>query len=395
MPDPGVLHELLLPKAELITTSDGAHYAAVQREPDADRARLEHDGSLYGEFEQLGDVRLDARGELAFVYRAGRGWHVRAGDRLSPAYDVVRDLAVSCDGRVSYVARSGRSWLVVSGEQQVEHDDLVRDPLVARDGRLVYRARKGKKWHVVDGAALSDAWTEVSGLELDVLDRTLYRGRKGQRAVLVVAGEAHGREHRFESIGDARVSRDGQRLLYVGYRVDPWGKHHVVIDGDLGPAYAGVGELVVSANGEHVAHAALLEPGWQLVRDRQVVSEPCDVIHGLTADEAFTHWAWIERRAAGDLVLAPGFRAGPFARAGAPCLGPDGRVAFARLEPGGSDWYAPSIGAWVHAGRARGDRVDELLSGPTFVAEDLVEYVARTGRLVVRRQLGYHAGEGA
>jgi hypothetical protein len=70
----------------------------------------------------------------------------------------------------------------------------------------------------------------------------------------------------FDGIAPEAIvfSMDGKRLAYAA---EDWQGWHVVVDGQCGPARAGIGELLFSPDAKSFAYAALDDGHWRVIRD--------------------------------------------------------------------------------------------------------------------------------
>jgi hypothetical protein len=131
----------------------------------------------------------------------------------------VREVVFSPDSRhVAYPARFGERWTVVHDGEVGAMWDGVGPPVFSRaGGRLAYAVLDGSDWRVVaDGAP----------------------------------GEP------FDSLYAGSITFDptGTRIAYAAGR-DGWS--YVVVDGEQGPRYGGIGKITFSPDGSRVAYAAL------------------------------------------------------------------------------------------------------------------------------------------
>jgi hypothetical protein len=229
--------------------------------------------------------------------------------------------------------------------------------------------------------------------------------RPGQQWV-----ERDGRpDPRFRAIGHEvlAISPDGRRVAYPALR---WRRWCVVVDGQPGPGFDGIGEIVWSPDGRHLAYLAQRGRRWQVVRDgrpgwtgdsifRQTLQFSPDSRHLVLVgrDRGRTHVvvddrpgpAWdgvAQLTLAAPARLAYVGRQGPLARVvdgerpgpaheqvAALTLGPDGRRR-AYLARQGGRWRAVIDG--------REGPPFEALTTPVFSPDGTsVAYAARVGSL--------------
>ena len=172
-------------------------------------------------------------------------------------YDEIAGLALAPKGEsTAYAARTGRQWaVVVDGKEGPRHDwVLATTPVFSPDGRHVaYGGKEGRRYFVaVDGKRGRD-YDDLSGALLFSPDSTkmVYSPSVGRRRAVVINEEEIGLyEHVDES--SFVFSPKGQHLAFKAGDANSW---FVVVDGNKGRGYRGVGRPVFAPDGR-VAHAA-------------------------------------------------------------------------------------------------------------------------------------------
>jgi WD40 repeat protein len=166
--------------------------------------------------------------------------------------------------------------------------------------------------------------------------RIAWAERRGAKWAVVIDGQV-GPE--YNGIGDIVLSPDGKYVAY-GAKRNKWfvNKWFVVIDGQAGPEYDGIGNIVFGPDGKHVAYGAR--------RNKRFANKWFVVIDGQAGPEY---------DGIGNIVF-----------------GPDGKhVAY---EARRNKWF---VNRWfVVVNGQSGPEYDRILCGPTFLKDTVVEYIA-------------------
>lgn len=187
------------------------------------------------------------------------------------------ELVISPDGqRVAFPARVGRQWIMVvqsrDGEQRSRLWDGLAETTWSDDGRhLAYGAQRGERWQVVLDGEASRAWERL------------------QRDSL-------------------RVSRDGERLLYVAIER---GEAYVVVDGRVLGPYDEVSEMNINPDGSHTGFIAREGGEESVFIDERAVGSPNASASSLTFSDDGSSWAYISRGDDGSSCVVQDGRYGP------------------------------------------------------------------------------------
>jgi hypothetical protein len=256
---------------EVLFSADGRRYGSVSRYEEFTFVTVEGEGEDH-EHSQAGALCFSPDG-ARYAYRAQDYeqvrpfWRVVSDGRREPAYQEVGEPLFSADGqRLAYVAvKEGGACVVADGREGERHDGIARGTLrFSPDGRhLAYMAASGgKQWVVLDGlsqAASDAAWPVAFSPD----NRVAYPVRQGSQYRVIVDGEAG---EPFDGIGGDTVSfsADGRHFAYEAGRAGKW---LVVLDGREGHAYRGIGKgtPLFSPVGAHLAYAAWRDEGWSVV----------------------------------------------------------------------------------------------------------------------------------
>jgi hypothetical protein len=187
---------------------------------------------------------------LAYAVDAGGPMQLVVDGQPRAVYPEIRWLTFSADGaHLAYTVKDGDGWqLMLDGQSRGSFHDVF-DLVFSPDGsRLAHKAAVEGEWH--DG-----------GKE---------RRRRGERA------------------------KEGWRDA-DHFRVD--------IDGESGPEYDEVGDLVFSADSRHVAYAAREGGSWRVVTDGQP-GEPFTFVGSLAFQPGTDQLAYVARSGSSWMVMA-------------------------------------------------------------------------------------------
>lgn len=220
---------------------------------------------------------------VAFAAVKGRKAVVVKDGTEGPEYDAIDGVALNCDGsRIAYVARRGTKKLVVSdGVESPLYDDAWPANLAfSPDGRrFAYSAKRAKKWFVVvDGVEqgecdfvrdlrfLPDSRRVCFKAERWIEHNTKHSSTLTSRLRMVIDGVPVGNEYGW--IGDVAASEDASRVAWSAGEEET---ACAVVDGVAGKVYKAVDNVLLSADGKHVAFAADIEAGFMRLSHLLVV----------------------------------------------------------------------------------------------------------------------------
>lgn len=237
--------------------------------------------------------------------------------------------------RVEIVQDDRVQWVVVDGRRRAAYRGIAAWSIALDGARVVYAARRGARWVVVDGRAGPEV-DGVGEIALGAGGRLAYAAERAGRWQVIVDGGAE-RAPGWTAIlaHTLRFSRDGAHLVHAAE--DAAGVH-VVVDGVVGPAWSGVGQLAIDEAGAHVAYAARRGRDAYAVIDGAAGPRFDDVTQ-LTVAPRGGRVAYVGLAGGRSRVVIDG------------TLGPplDGPVGALRISAGG--------GHVVYATTGRGDRV--------------------------------------
>jgi Tol biopolymer transport system component len=173
-------------------------------------------------------------------------------------YDEIAGLTISPNGeRLAYAARIGSQWfVVVDGREGPRHEGVLgKTPIFSPDGRHVaYGGREGRRFFVVVDGKRGRDYDDLGGAILFSPDSTkvVYSPTVGRRRAVVVNEEELGLYERVDETSFVFSSK-GKHLAYKAGDANSW---FVVVDGQRGRAYGGVGRPVFTPDGGKVAYSA-------------------------------------------------------------------------------------------------------------------------------------------
>ncbi len=278
-------------------------------------------------------------------------------------FDAVQDVTFSSDGRhVAFKVEDNRRHAVVldgkPNESYLDVNDLVFGPK-----GLVYRAEIFGKHFIVDAGVEGKKYDEIAGLGVLSDGRVYFTGRV-DKEWFIVAGPDE--KSRFDRVGRAVFSPDGQRLAYAAQKKKA---AFVVLDETALSEFQAVSEPVFLPDASGVAYTA--------EKDEDAYVVIADETHGpylkaetpvfAPARQVFlfqrdgTHWVWDS-----------GKEFGPYEVAAYPTFGPDGTLAFV-CEFNGKRML-------VLNGNPASDRYDEVVSVQVDPVTLGLSFSAREGR---------------
>jgi Tol biopolymer transport system component len=324
---------------------------------------------------------LDSKRLLYGGERKGAGKLVVVDGVEGPACDDVKDWQFTADSEhVVYSARKGEKWhVVIDGKASPAFDNLhgwawslASDPpkLLCGamvdgkwhawlDGKLhgpywnvsrVWFSGDGRRWAASAGQSLTKKLLVVDGTPGPTFSdirvgpspfssdskRVAYLAGKGFQWHAVIDGVV---SEGYDGATEPVFSPDGKRVAYAG--VQERGKVVVVVDGQAGPAWHGVGDdsVCFSPDSRHVAYLARKGRRWCAVVDGQP-GEPCDDIarvgYALVFSPSGGHFACVGREGEAVFVLLDG-RHGPEFNgivSNGPAFHPDGVLEYLAWRKG-------------------------------------------------------------
>jgi hypothetical protein len=162
-------------------------------------------------------------------------WTGRTADRLHRV-DVMRD--------------GGLDFVMIDGKRRAAYRGVAGWSIALARDHIAFAAKVGARWLVVhDGRMSRETWDGIGALRLTDDDRLVYIAHRAG-GWHVVAGDRVG--PRVDAILDTTLTLAGTHVAYVAQL----GSHtHAVVDGKLGPAFDGIGQLSLDADGRY-AYAA-------------------------------------------------------------------------------------------------------------------------------------------
>ncbi|HEX7900070.1 MAG TPA: hypothetical protein VF950_20045 [Planctomycetota bacterium] len=189
---------------------------------------------------------------------------VIAGKAVEGTYLDAWDLVLSPDGK---------RWAMVVRERGADKTlydhavvDGVKGPPIRGISKLQFSDDGSSVGYASQTTAVIDGETHGPFTHVDFalghtgVGPTLWWRQKGKWSILT-----GGKSREYDRIDKVRVSEDGRVAAFVAVTAD--GKSRVVIGDKEGPAYAEIGDLVMSRDGKRVLYAAKEDPGgrWLVV----------------------------------------------------------------------------------------------------------------------------------
>ncbi len=305
-----------------VFSGNGEHfgYSADKGEGDA---YFVIDGKLIGPFEKTDDrsLRFGPNGDrlIYFIKTDGKYRLVTDGEQ-GPPFDIYANgnPVLSPDGaHVAYLAKADDKWrLIVDGEEEVARWDTFAkgNPVFSPDSRHVayhgvvgeweggdhfavidgvsgprfdavytivfspdgkrvgYKARTREKAYVVVVDGVTSAEYDNAGSITPIFSpdskHVAYFGKKDGKYRLVLDGEEDSKLWDTFRKGHPVFSPDSKRMAYEGV-VGEWdgGEHYFVIDGESGPPFDKISNIVFSPDSSHVAYFGKKDGKWRLIMD--------------------------------------------------------------------------------------------------------------------------------
>ena len=316
-------------------------------------------------------VEVMKQGDAQFVVVDG----VRTGGYRGVA---VSSLTFSANSEhVAFAARRGDRWIVAANDRAGDAYDGIGEIVVADDGRVAYAAERAGRWVVVFDGHAGPAFDAILATTLQLDARYLvYVARTGSEVHAVidnVPGPA------FDGIGQLVI---GDHVAYAGRR---GARAIAVVDRAESAPFAAIAHLTIA--GSRVAFAAFDGTAWRVVVDgepgpavtavRTIVLDAAHVAYVARAEDhdvvvvddqpiaAAEHErsltltprgaSYVETADDGEHLVVDGKRGAAFDEVGVPAVSGD-RVAYAARR--GPDWFMIVDGTET--------RVGSFASAPVF-----------------------------
>jgi hypothetical protein len=217
---------------------------------DSGRWRVIHEGAPSPLFEAVmqGSLTFSPDGRrLAFVVAEGDGFRTVLDGELGPLYQAIGALRFDTEGkRLAYVAKR-------EGEQYLSLNEKLLGPFLALadftlgpDGRLGMLVRGEDGWHAAVDDRESEAFDNIETIHFSPAGRHAYAAQIDSLWFVVRDGE---RGPGYTSLGEIVFARES--LIYQARL----GKEaFVVVDGIRGPALKWVGRFAISSDGTRFAY---------------------------------------------------------------------------------------------------------------------------------------------
>lgn len=224
-------------------------------------------------------------GQRRAAYRGVAGWSIAlAGEHLA------------------FAAKIGGDWVVVrDGRVMSDRWDAIGDLRITASGLLVYVAQRDRFWHVMTCStrcADDKPGPPVDAVLADTLriagSHIAYVAQRGARVHAIVDGRVGAA---FDGIGQLTLTADGHSAYAVRLALSA----HVVVDDTVGERCDAVEQLQLGPGG-HVAYVALLGDERHLVHDRSLGPAVDSVSHIAFRDDG-AHVAWVGRVGGSDVLM--------------------------------------------------------------------------------------------
>jgi len=316
----------------------------------------------------------DRRHRIEVIEEDGIHWVLvdgrrRSGHRAIAAWTI----AASEDGEhIAYAARRGESWVVVHDGRPGQPWDGVGEIALGPAGHLAHAAESEGRWRVVVDGRPGPPFEAILAGTLRLVAapgggvRAVYAARSRRGVHVVVDGEVG---PAWSGVGQLAVSADGAAVAYAARRGR---RAHVVVGGAIGPPADAIARLTLAPRGGQVAYAARSGSAWRVIAGGEE-SGPYDEVRAIAFSPDGARVAWIARAGYSDLVVEGGalVESAPAIRGDSLAFAAGGELVYAVRERGG--------GERVVRGGEAGPRYDEV--GPVAVSPDgrRVGYPARRG----------------
>ncbi len=343
---------------------------------------------------------------LAFAARTGGRQFVVVDGKPQTAYDKVLYFCAprfTANSRhVWYVAQKGtKQILVVDGKQGRAYDVIGTPTWSANGNHVAYQAMLGNR-NVLVRDEVEEPWPAgmfdpVTALRRNGKEIIAVARQTPSRIDLVVNGKPQGKG--YAGLGAVVFSRDGSHIAYVAMTNDSRGlKFRIVVDGKEGPVYDFMGELigpdvlgdprpVFSPDARHLAYTARKgktekQYQWVVVVDGYE-GPSCDGVAELTFSPDSQHLAYMAKRGKKWAVVVDR-KAGPEFDA-IEGWDPSGAVKRSRIDFSPDSQHVvysanhasgPFANQWMVVLDGVSNGPFDYLGGPNFDAQGRLEYLA-------------------
>jgi hypothetical protein len=184
---------------------------------------------------------------LAFVVAEGDGFRVVVDGEPGPLYQAIGALRFDPEGkRLAYVAKRDSQQYLAMGEKLLGPFLSLADFTLGPDGRLGMLVRGEDGWRAVVDERESEDFDNIETIHFSPAGRHAYAAQIDSLWFVILDGE---RGPAYTSVGEIIFARE----LPV-YQARLGKEAFVVVDGIRGPALKWVGHLAISPDGAHFAY---------------------------------------------------------------------------------------------------------------------------------------------
>ncbi|HEY5947196.1 MAG TPA: hypothetical protein VIV40_16950 [Kofleriaceae bacterium] len=141
----------------------------------------------------------------------------------------------------------GLDYVIVDGQRRAAYKGVAGWSIALAANHLAFAARIGSEWVVIhDGKLARDKWQAIGQLRLGDRDQLVYVAQRADGWHVVTA---RGVGPRVDAVLQGTLTIAGAHVAYVA-QLD--GRSHVVVDDHVEPAFDGIGQLALDADGHYV-----------------------------------------------------------------------------------------------------------------------------------------------